>query len=803
MRSALTDGVAEYSADWFQLIADNLPVIISYIDSDERFRYSNLAYETFFGRPREEVLGRRVRDVVSDKFYPVLEDKIKQVLIGERVTFESNIKLRSTEATKILSNTYVPHFDGDKVIGYFALSIDVSDQKRREDKLRLSEEKFRGTFQSAGSGMAIIDADANVIDANESFCDMLGYTRDELTKLNIADITHPDDWKDARKGGKPILDETQLARHAEKRYIHKSGRIVWASLTESIVKDTAGKPIYGVGNIQDVTKRRKAEDALRKSEERYRTIVEALDCISDGMEVVEANGRLLYCNTKFIELYPFIADIAVPGAPWEDLVRRIAASGIIKNAVDHEEEWRAERLEAFSKSYVPPVEAQLTDGRWLMIRNYRTNDGGLITVRTDITNRKSAEQMLHESQQRLQGIAENLFEGVFVFDEDGQIVFSNPSADTILGTPRAKSIAGKHIDHVFQLVENNEPIPFAGSPLQRVITDGIVVRDNDAVFVTSDNRSLMVAFSCSPLENDGKRHSCVLSFRDVKEIKEQQQETLQTMKLASVGELAAGIAHEINSPVQYIGDNLRFIRDSINDVRKVLDMCALFGGPANDVDLPPENIQKLRNSVEEADLAYLAEELPAAIEQSLGGVEQISRIVLAMKEFAHPGVKEKVSTDINKAIENTLTVSRNEWKHYAEIETDLAPELLPVSCLAGEINQVFLNLIINATHAIQEKHMDRHGLIKIATRPAGDFVEISISDNGSGIPDDVKNKIFDQFFTTKEVGKGTGLGLSVSRDVIVNKHGGQLSFDSVKGEGTTFTIRLPIADEFKPSEAAE
>jgi len=184
----------------------------------------------------------------------------------------------------------------------------------------------------------------------------------------------------------------------------------------------------------------------------------------------------------------------------------------------------------------------------------------------------------------------------------------------------------------------------------------------------------------------------------------------------------------------------------------------------------------------------------SATEQSLEGVEQVAKIVLSMKEFSHPGSKYKESTDINRCLENALTVSRNEWKHVADLDLQLAPDLPNVLALQGELNQVFLNLIVNASHAIEAAKKDGKGRICITTRIIDDWVEISVSDDGTGMSKDIMEKIFDPFYTTKEVGKGTGQGLAIAQDIVVSKHDGKMKVASEPGQGTKFTILLPVTE---------
>ena len=205
--------------------------------------------------------------------------------------------------------------------------------------------------------------------------------------------------------------------------------------------------------------------------------------------------------------------------------------------------------------------------------------------------------------------------------------------------------------------------------------------------------------------------------------------------------------------------------------------------------------QEVGSNLEEIDIEYLSKEIPEAIKQSIEGNLRVSEIVQAMKEFSHPGVEGKTAIDINKAISSTITVARNEWKYVADVKTDFDQDLPLIECLPGEFNQVILNILLNAVHAITENvddSQEEKGFITVSTKSNGDWAEIRISDNGTGIPENAGSKIFDPFFTTKGIGKGTGQGLAISYDIIVNKHGGMITFETEAGKGTTFIIRLPL-----------
>ena len=283
------------------------------------------------------------------------------------------------------------------------------------------------------------------------------------------------------------------------------------------------------------------------------------------------------------------------------------------------------------------------------------------------------------------------------------------------------------------------------------------------------------------------------------------EQTPQAQRLQTVGALAAGIAHEINTPTQYVADNTRFLKDAFDGM---LEVCRCLESryrctPSED-ELRKMDME-IRELASELDLEFLVEEVPLAIQQSLEGIERITRIVGAMRDFSHPGLDELMLVDINKCIESTITVARGEWKYVATVERELERPLPPVPCRAGELNQVLLNLLVNAAHAIEagrQRGDERTGVITLRTERAGEAVRISVSDTGTGIPEAIRPRIFDRFFTTKKQGRGTGQGLAISRQVI-EKIGGALWFETEEGIGSTFVVELPIEPGKPVLEGAE
>lgn len=277
-----------------------------------------------------------------------------------------------------------------------------------------------------------------------------------------------------------------------------------------------------------------------------------------------------------------------------------------------------------------------------------------------------------------------------------------------------------------------------------------------------------------------------------------QAKLLQAQKLEAIGQLAAGIAHEINTPAQYVSDNTAFAQRAVDGLIAALQASTAVVQAAKEGTVPIELVRAADAAAAKAKTAYLFKQLPRALDQAREGLDRIATIVQAMKEFSHPSGAEKCPVNLREAIETTIAVARNEWKYVADVEVQMAPDLPLVPVLRNEFNQVILNLIVNAAHAIGDVTAggaEGKGKIQISGRVVGDDVEIRVTDTGGGIPEAVRAKVFEPFFTTKGVGKGTGQGLAIAYSVIVDKHQGSISFESEVGRGTSFIIGLPLVAE--------
>ena len=381
---------------------------------------------------------------------------------------------------------------------------------------------------------------------------------------------------------------------------------------------------------------------------------------------------------------------------------------------------------------------------------------------------------------------------VIGLDSGGSITRWNAAAAATFGVEAAEAI-GRPLDNCG--IEWSHP-DFNGE-MERWLAATAFCSPEDLAFKRGDE-TRFVGIGVQPIGGSGGTSGLIVTGADITRRKFLEQQLRQAQKLEAVGQLAAGIAHEINTPAQFVGDNLGFLKESWANIADLIHLSRRLREEAGSGSLQAQTAAALDTACQRADIDYLLAEVPGAIEQSWKGMERISEIVRAVKEFSHPGGKEKRPIDINHAINTTITVARNEWKYVAEMVTHLDPNMVPVCCLAGEFNQVILNLIVNAAQAIGASVAGTDGTkgtITISTTQLPDAVRITIHDTGNGIPEHIRSRVFEPFFTTKPVGQGTGQGLALAHTVIVQRHKGQIWFDSAPGTGTTFFVQLPLTQD--------
>jgi len=524
---------------------------------------------------------------------------------------------------------------------------------------------------------------------------------------------------------------------------------------------------------------------IDSAQQRYRLFFEAGLA---GMLQTNWDGRIVDCNDACAHIFGYASAKELIGIPITDLypdseprarfVSKLRASG---DVLDYEQFLRKK------------------DGSsvWVLgkARLLKDADGtvrGIQGTMIDITERKAAEEKFHKAfdANPEPAIIATVAEGRYIDVNESFLRTTGYAREEVIGhTSRELGFWARAEDRkrLFEIIEKQ----------------GGSARNFELTFQTKAGE-LRKALTSAEIIDVGGRKCSIAIFKDITEQILLEKQLHQAQKMESIGALAAGIAHEINTPIQFVGDNTRFLWDSFSAVADMIakyeEICTKLENDKSMHDL----VEQARAAREKADWDYMRSEMPKAMEQMMDGVERVAKIVRAMKSFSHVDQgTEKAVADLNKALESTLVVACNELKYVADVETEFG-ELPPVPCHLGDLNQVFLNLLINAAHAIGDvvEHTNQKGKIRVQTSAEAEWVHVAISDTGTGIPEPVRHKVFDPFFTTKQVGKGSGQGLALARATVVDKHGGKLYFDTEVGKGTTFHVWLPTGGTLTEGQKA-
>jgi two-component system NtrC family sensor kinase len=646
-------------------------------------------------------------------------------------------------------------------------------------------------------GIVLVDSEGRFVMVNPAFCEMLGYARHELEGRPFIDfVESTDPAAELERFRAEFLNDT--GGQYERTYRASSGEKICALVTLSPATGQNPADAVRVAQIKDVTERKRVEAAL--ADERQ-LLTAFLQATPDQVYFKDRDSRFLRASDAQAH------KLAVASA--EELIGRtdfdFFSPEHAQRAFDDEQ-----RIIRTAEPIIGQEEREVfPDGRiaWAATTKLPLRDAagtiiGTCGISQDITARRLAESMVRESEERWRTLLANSQELVTLANPDGVLTYVSPSIARWLGHDPEDLVGADamHLLHPDDIAAFRATFAAAAADTERrQYPIHHRLRHQDGTWHSLE--STLVG-----LVHDPAVGAVLVTARDVTDWmmleRERQRLDLQrrvSQRLEAVGQLAAGVAHEINTPMQFVSDSVTFLRESVETLLSLTNLYRDLLHTEEPID-QDERRRRTLEAEEEADLDYLAERIPGAFDRTVDGIGRVTSIVKAMKRFSHASSVETTPADLNEALETTLAVCRNEYKYVADVELTLG-ELPLVICNVGELNQVFLNLIINAAQAIGEiaDGSRRRGMIRIASRVQDGDVVIDIADDGPGIPPELQERIYEPFFTTKEIGQGSGQGLAIARTAI-EQHSGSIECASAPGRGTTFTLHIPI--QRSPRDAA-
>ncbi|OJW23915.1 MAG: hypothetical protein BGO49_30240 [Planctomycetales bacterium 71-10] len=648
---------------------------------------------------------------------------------------------------------------------------------------------------------ATIDMDRRLDYVNDAFCALLGYTREELLGMSVVDLTSPE-FRDATlESHDRILAGGRAS--IVKRYRRKDGRDVPVELLIDASRDAEGRVVGFFAFITEIGQRIQAEEALVASERRVRTIFEG---IHDAVLVHDESGLILDANPAASALLGYGLDELI-GMD----VGRIDEAGPVRGFRDR-------------------LDRAIKEGQLASEAAYRTKSGGTIPVEIttstvdfdgqtavlaiirDVTDRialertrrrfaevqmRSAQALeaknreLSQSEERYRRLTEGSLDAIVVTDGAARILLFNPSAEAVFGY-ESRQVLGEPLSLLIPTTatppERGEPAP---DPARGFDMASILNKTVELSGLRRDGTAFPIEISLSSVEAEG-RIEYVASIRDQTERQRMRAMLAHTDKLASIGLLSAGVAHEINNPLSYVANNLAVLQ---RDVKGLLEMLIEGQRACAEVkDVRPSEFERVQAIAEEIDWPYIRENLEPMIDRTLEGVRRVANIVQKMRGLARTSRPKWERASLAELVDSALEMTRGRLRRdriEVTVETDGVDR---IDCVPSDISQVLLNLVINAVQAVEAAGRGEGGRIEIASRDLGAYVEISVADNGEGIAPEDLNRLFDPFFTTKPVGEGTGLGLAISHGIIAG-HGGRIEVETEPGRGCKFRVLLPQAGD--------
>ncbi len=815
-------------------VLDSVPQAIFWKDTGSVYLGCNQAFASALGLSGpDQVVGRTDYDLpIPRADADAYRADDAQVVASNTPKLHILEQMQQADGARIwLDTSKTPLLDANQEVrGVLGVFEDITERKQAEEALRRSEAKYRDLFESMNEGACILDAvrgeagevaDYRVVDVNPAYTAILGVPRERAAGCLVTELFGLSRAPDLEEYAKVLATGTPATFETA---IPELGRNFHVSASRL-------GPDRFVALFQDISQRKRAEDALRRRLE-MEQILAGVSSQLVGMRFNEVEGSLrellgivaeaIHADAGRVCAFDaggenclafWSADGAAqvddlcPGRQggllsWIMPRLNVFESVVIRRIADLADEAAHVRAALAQTGIQSLLAVPMAKGEDLIgclafmtmtaPRDWSSDDVAMIETLGNIlaNGLESArlERAMAYKERRYFDLIDNLAEGLLFVDRDGLIQLANKSMAQILGY-EPDEIQGT-APQAYMTEEK-------GREFSRRFKERMQGKGEKYSFelVHKDGSRVYVHISASPVRDEqGAVVGSMSLVTDLTKERLLQLQLVQAQRLEAIGQLAAGIAHEINTPTQYVDNNTQFLRGAFEDLMAILREHEALLEKARGVPDLAGDVRRVEEVREERQAEALLGDIPGAFDDAGEGLQRISLIVNSVKRFAHPGGSMQPA-DLNDALRSTIVVARNEWKYVAEVATELDPGLPLVPCVLSDINQVALNLIVNAAQAIAAapgRAPEEKGRITVRTRTEGGWAVIEVQDTGNGIPVDIRPRIFDPFFTTKEVGKGTGQGLAIARAVVAEKHHGIITFETEEGKGTTFSVRLPL-----------